>query len=499
MSDQDVAYNKLSDALERQGETITLGAEGPSWYISLRHTASLKRVHRRAPALLRTLPPDLFLEGVVPADTWAAGREHADTLDTIAHLGVSFMGAIAGEYGTVVIRTKGWASWDDAVDVLPWISRVLEREDDVASKLREHGGPAPRVHLGHDRQRLHGHQGARGGGRRAARSTNRPGDRRRADSVPVLFRARPSAKVLTSVSCRKQEELAPREHVEKALAFLTRTPEEHRAAAAKAGVLVETAGQYDYNPLRDRPFVDFGPGTGIVAPEPRLVWRAISIQNLYYVGPDYFGSKAFHEQLGKRLESYVGRQLRLIDGADVTGEVPLDSENKMSIDWFLVLPDLIVLVECKSARLNAKALAGDAHEIARATTMYLAKARDQIDATARKVGERDKRVSFLPDDDRPVVGLIVTAEPIHLANSGQVEYGRQGETLFIVLSLADLEGLVGVPAAELSSRLAGVFQDEERRTWGFPQSFGKGLEAWRNPIIVEAKNRFAFLRDQRDG
>lgn len=297
---------------------------------------------------------------------------------------------------------------------------------------------------------------------------------------------------------RIDEELAPREHVEKALAFLTRTPEEHRAAAAKAGVLVETAGQYDYNPLRDRPFVDFGPGTGIVAPEPRLVWRAISIQNLYYVGPDYFGPKAFHEQLGKRLESYVGRQLRLIDGADVTGEVPLDSENKMSIDWFLVLPDLIVLVECKSARLNAKALAGNAHEIARATTMYLAKARDQIDATARKVRECDKRVSFLPDDDRPVVGLIVTAEPIHLANSGQVEYGRQGETLSIVLSLADLEGLVGVPTAELSSRLAGVFQDEERRTWGFPQSFGKGLEAWRNPIIVEAKNRFAFLRDQPD-
>jgi len=67
-----------------------------------------------------------------------------------------------------------------------------------------------------------------------------------------------------------------------------------------------------------------------------------------------------------------------------------------------------------------------------------------------------------------------------------------------VLSLADLEGLVGVPTAELSSRLAGVFQDEERRTWGFPQSFGKGLEAWRNPIIVAAKNRFAFLRDQPD-
>ena len=127
---------------------------------------------------------------------------------------------------------------------------------------------------------------------------------------------------------RIDEELAPREHVEKALAFLTRTPEEHRAAAAKAGVLVETAGQYDYNPLRDRPFVDFGPGTGIVAPEPRLVWRAISIQNLYYVGPDYFGPKAFHEQLGKRLESYVGRQLRLIDGADVTGEVPI-----FPIDW----------------------------------------------------------------------------------------------------------------------------------------------------------------------
>jgi hypothetical protein len=63
---------------------------------------------------------------------------HADSL---ACLGVSYSGAIADINGTVVIRTKGWASWDHAVDVVSWISRVLEREDDVASQLDKHGGP----------------------------------------------------------------------------------------------------------------------------------------------------------------------------------------------------------------------------------------------------------------------------------------------------------------------------------------------------------------------
>jgi len=291
------------------------------------------------------------------------------------------------------------------------------------------------------------------------------------------------------------EELAPREDLDRALAYLARTPEERRADAMNAGVLRETAGQYDYNPLRTHPLVDFGPGTGIIAPEPRLVWHAISMQNLYYVGPAVFGATEFHEQLGKRIESYVGRQLRLIDGADVTGEVPLDAENKMSIDWFLVLPDLVVLIECKSARLNAKALAGDPRQIAHATEIYLTKARNQVDATARKVQQRDKRVSFLPNDNRPIVGLIVTAEAIWMANSGVPEYGTQGDTPTMVLSLADLEGLVCLPTAELSSRLAHVFTNEARRGWNFPQAFGPGLRARNNPLLKEANARASFLRE----
>ncbi|MBO9041494.1 MULTISPECIES: hypothetical protein [Curtobacterium] len=35
VSDYDVTYNKLSDALERQGESTALGPDEPSWYISL--------------------------------------------------------------------------------------------------------------------------------------------------------------------------------------------------------------------------------------------------------------------------------------------------------------------------------------------------------------------------------------------------------------------------------------------------------------------------------
>lgn len=140
VSDHDVAYNRLSDALKRQGSTIGLPADEASWYISIRHNANLKRIRELAPALLRSLPAGDLREGVVPADTWAAGQDHADQLEALATLGVAYLAAIPDHHGAIVIRTNGWSTWDDAIDMLPWIARVLEREHDVSTKLGEHGG-----------------------------------------------------------------------------------------------------------------------------------------------------------------------------------------------------------------------------------------------------------------------------------------------------------------------------------------------------------------------
>jgi len=141
VSDHDVAHAKLSDALDRQGDTITTSPGEPGWYIALRHGGNLKSIRLRVPEILHELPAAEFIAGVVPADTWAAGPDHADRLDELSELGVSYLAAYPDRPGVIGIGTKGWSSWEDPIDVVSWISRVLGRENDVAAKLQHHGGP----------------------------------------------------------------------------------------------------------------------------------------------------------------------------------------------------------------------------------------------------------------------------------------------------------------------------------------------------------------------
>ncbi|KTR40385.1 hypothetical protein NS263_07940 [Curtobacterium oceanosedimentum] len=77
VSDNDVPHRRLSDALDRQDETITIAPDAPGWYVALRHGSNLKRIRQRVPEILQELPPSEFTDGTVPADTWAAGPDHA--------------------------------------------------------------------------------------------------------------------------------------------------------------------------------------------------------------------------------------------------------------------------------------------------------------------------------------------------------------------------------------------------------------------------------------
>ncbi|UFU15988.1 hypothetical protein LQK89_17360 (plasmid) [Curtobacterium sp. C1] len=140
VSDHDVAYARLSDAFERQGELIAIDPASPGWYVSLHHGSRLKRIRQRVPEILQELPPAEFVEGVVPADTWAAGPDHVQRLDELAELGVAYLAAYPDRPGLIGFGTKGWNSWQDPITVTAWTSRVLDREADVAEKLQRHGG-----------------------------------------------------------------------------------------------------------------------------------------------------------------------------------------------------------------------------------------------------------------------------------------------------------------------------------------------------------------------
>ncbi|ROS71866.1 hypothetical protein EDF24_3724 [Curtobacterium sp. PhB130] len=74
VSDNDVPHRRLSDALERQGETVAIASGAPGWYVALHHGSNLKRIRQRVPEILQELPPSEFVDGAVSADTWAAGH-----------------------------------------------------------------------------------------------------------------------------------------------------------------------------------------------------------------------------------------------------------------------------------------------------------------------------------------------------------------------------------------------------------------------------------------
>ena len=114
-------------------------------------------------------------------------------------------------------------------------------------------------------------------------------------------------------------ELYPRVNIEAAAGRLTATQAEFRDDFAKWSHGIKELAKFDYNPLVRTPFVELANGD-TVAPSPRLIMRTVTPGGLYYPGLVRY-DRAFTTDLGHLLEHYVGRHLRLIDGAEVHPEL----------------------------------------------------------------------------------------------------------------------------------------------------------------------------------
>jgi hypothetical protein len=227
-----------------------------------------------------------------------------------------------------------------------------------------------------------------------------------------------------------------------------------------------------------------------------LVIRALSVPNLYYAGFRAWGQR-FPNQLGEVAEAYLGRQLRLLAGRDLLGEIVYSRRGRnqsKSVDWIWITPRAVFLFESKSARLSAGAKAGG-DAINTDTTRYLEKARGQLDETARLIAERHPAFSHIPTD-RPVLGIAVMSESFYLGNSFLTEYGAPSSIPSIVASLRDIEHLVCYPIDIAASHLAKVIQDPEQRTWSLGSTFKKLGPAERNPILEAAWQKLDFEVDR---
>jgi hypothetical protein len=183
---------------------------------------------------------------------------------------------------------------------------------------------------------------------------------------------------------------------------------ENHEAVARAG-RDDHLRRFAYNPLRGRPFLT-GLGPRLPVPGAPSGLGQGRPWGVYHTGLSHYGER-FARDLGHLFEQYIGRQLRLIPGAQVLPEITYGPRTgrRKTVDWIVVLPEVVLLVEVKSA-IPAEPIRLGTPEAADALLGKLGKAFTQIDVTAALIAERDTALAAVPAD-RPVLGLAVTLEP----------------------------------------------------------------------------------------
>lgn len=293
-------------------------------------------------------------------------------------------------------------------------------------------------------------------------------------------------------------EIYPRKNIEKMAARITTTPQQFRENFIATAPETQRATRFNYNPLIATPFVDMGDGKP-VAPATRLILSTVTPSGLYYPGVRKHGS-AFARDLGRLFEHYIGRQLNLLKGARVTPEISYGRGNgSKSVDWFVVLPHLVILVEVKSARLGPGEKVGSP-KLIETLNKTISRARNQLAETIKRISEQHAEFEDIPTDRR-MLGLIVTAEPFYTANNylfqrnqATIPGGNIPDVPITVLSANELEKLV-LLGDELETRVLGEIMNRKSRVLNLRGLITK--TKGRNPILKTAWDEYPWLNETR--
>jgi hypothetical protein len=221
--------------------------------------------------------------------------------------------------------------------------------------------------------------------------------------------------------------------------------------------------RYAFNPLASTPLVSVG--RRFIVPQPRLIRRRMGPNALFYAGNAKHGG-GFSTDLGYLAETYVGRTLGQIGGAQLFGEVEYreSGNSKKSIDWFLVMPNLVVLIESKATRPDLRLRVGDP-ELGKALGEQLRKSVMQLNATNALISKGHTAFAHIPAD-RPRVGLTIMAEPFCDGNHSAFRNLLPKPDLPISFgSLRDLEALAGYTAPILEDSLVRALTDPKLSSW----------------------------------
>lgn len=248
--------------------------------------------------------------------------------------------------------------------------------------------------------------------------------------------------------------------------------------------------RFDFNPLTARPFLQMPDGR-YLAPVPQLVLRRASATALYYIALDAIADDserdAFFADLGALFQAYVGMQLAQLPECAIQPEIEHNGDR--SVDWFVIWPDLVLLVEAKSTRLTQAGRTGRP-QLAEELNRSLGKANKQLERSMALIKEKHPAFAEIPSD-RPMIGIAVTLEPYYLANShwSRKLLGQENSPTLTVSARA-LERLVTIGQHhDLSMLLRDIEADPERRTWDLEQATMHIEMKERNRLLDEAWTR----------
>ena len=169
---------------------------------------------------------------------------------------------------------------------------------------------------------------------------------------------------------------------------------------------------WSFNPLVDRPIAVLNDGRCVI-PSARAIMNRVNPQGLYFIVRDALEADShpgifqeFTSSLGQRFERYIGEQLKQLEFASISSEITYDHSQK-SVDFLVETPELIVLVETKSAAPDASTRSGlfpDSGDLQR----KLQRACTQIGKSSELI--KSGHQMFPTHNSRELRGLVISRE-----------------------------------------------------------------------------------------
>ena len=240
------------------------------------------------------------------------------------------------------------------------------------------------------------------------------------------------------------------------------------------------------NPLILKPIVELERGE-LVAPELSNILRSVGFDAV--LNRIWSQSNRFR-QVGPVFQQYVEDLANQVSGAKVISEFKYETKgkNRDTIDFFIVLPGLLVLVEVKSARPLGDLISGQV-EVDSAYDDVFGVATKQLNESFRYLREISKKQKEIPATGN-VIGLVVTAERFHLSNSTLFTKNLERDFPTFHICAEEFEALVQLDAKQIAQKLIEISIDPDKSMWDLSESMPDLRELQdRNPLIETALKR----------